>query len=89
MLNDYMDRDAGSDCSCPLPYVLKRMNPVLGIYTELRLCCLMEALAATMPDQKFYTVIQEEPEVEWNSEKEPAQFMQDRMTAKGIEWTIT
>ena len=81
--------DSFTDCGCPLPYVLKKHNPILGRYVEIRLCCLALALEALIPGvQSFYTVLDESPQQEWDASREPPQFLIDRMIEKDVTWSV-
>lgn len=79
LANEMMDSDRACECTCPLPYVMKKYNGLLGTYFEFRVCCAAVALASLVPDQTFYTVVKSQPTQEWDPKQPMPDFLQDRM----------
>lgn len=83
-------------CNCPIPYTLRKYYPVLGTWTNIRLCCFVQAMEKFMDVEPgtFYQVFDFEPTWEWDCREivpetgkprgRPPAWLEKRMNAKGI-----
>ena len=52
-------------CDCEMPYIERKWNDALGVFTEIRLCCLAKAVQE-LTGIVLYEVFEFQPVWEWN-----------------------
>lgn len=83
-------------CDCPLPYVERKWNEALGLFAEIRLCCLARAVEA-LTGLTLFETFEFDPLWEWDCDAmvperdgslvrrgPPPAFLRERMERKGI-----
>ena len=83
-------------CDCPMPYTMRKYQPALGTWTNIRLCCFVRAVEK-LTGETFYEHFEFEPAWEWDCNAiategdargkplgRPPDWLLTRMQAKGI-----
>ena len=70
-------------CGCPIPYTLRKYNPYLGRWTNIKLCCFVRALEK-LTGQTFYESFEFDP-IPWDAEEAPPPWLAKRMKEKNID----
>lgn len=84
-------------CDCEIPHLVRKWNAALGVFIEIRLCCMAKALEK-LTGEKFYDVFEFEPEWVWDCEDvvekpdgtkkqkgNPPSWLLKRMKERGIK----
>ena len=83
-------------CMCPMPYVERKWSEAIGVFTEIRLCCLTRAVEE-LTGLKLFEVftftplwtwdcceLVQQPDGTWSARGCPPDFMLARMKERGI-----
>lgn len=94
-LRDVYQRDYHT-CDCPMPYIERKWNEALGLFCEIRLCCMAKAVEQLTGVTLFET-FEFEPLWEWDCDGlvqqadgtmikrgPPPKFLQERFDRRGI-----
>ena len=84
-------------CDCEIPHVARKWHAALGVFVEIRLCCLAKAVEK-LTGESFYEAFEFEPEWVWDCNEmtrkqdgsmrrkgNPPTWLQKRMLERGIE----
>lgn len=83
-------------CDCEMPYVERKWSEAIGVFTEIRLCCLAKAVEE-LTGLKLFEVFRftplwtwkclelvSQPDGTWGARGCPPEFMLERMKERGI-----
>ncbi len=99
-VSELMAGDRRAECNCPMPYVHRKWHKALGIFSEIRLCCMARLVEEKLglDPGTIYKVVDFEPTAEWDCDEliddaesgktkrgAPPQWLKQRMDNKHIK----
>lgn len=83
-------------CDCEIPHLVRKWNAALGVFVEIRLCCMAKAVER-LTGESLYEVFEFEPEWVWDCNEtvtkdgkkrrkgSPPGWLLKRMQERGIQ----
>ena len=99
-VTELVTTDRRAECDCPMPYVHRKWHKALGVFTEIRLCCIARIIEEKLGllTGSLYKHVDFEPTAEWDCEQAlddgkggktprgaPPKWLKQRFDKKGIK----
>ena len=77
-----LERIDRRSCDCPMPYTMRKYNPYLGVWANIKLCCFVRAVER-LTGEVFYEAFDFEPSP-WDGDEAPPEWVAKRLRTKGL-----